>query len=260
MSLLQGGSNDKIFSEKFFDTIEKRRSDLAKSQQTLVLLQAPVFAYLILVLVGVDINLSILGITAGKNLREVLVVASAGLGLWGTWLSNEKEAISSMLKARNDRLAKGDKEKMEFLDAGYGVSPLVWVFPVGHRSPTWFHLVSFFVWVIALIVLAIFALGFGIVVHVMTLVEVYNHPNFPAFPTKVVIGFVAMADLITVSWILATSGVFPYRDATRLMRFDRIRNVNPKRYNAILRGAIEEHRRKGPLRRLLTRPKLPNDL
>src|SRR5262249_40448348 len=100
LSLLQGGRNDKIFTDKFFETIEKRRADLGKLQQTILLLQLPTFAYLVLVLTGIDVNLSILGIAAGKNLRELLVVVSAGLGLWITLVTNEKSAIDSMLKAR----------------------------------------------------------------------------------------------------------------------------------------------------------------
>src|SRR3954465_2762908 len=77
LSLLQGSASDKIFTDKFFDTIEKRRGELAKLQQTLFLFQLPIFIYLVLVLAGIDINLSVLGIAAGKNLREVLVLISA---------------------------------------------------------------------------------------------------------------------------------------------------------------------------------------
>ena len=83
LSLLQGGANDRIFNEKFFDAIERRRSDLAKVQQTVTLLQVPIFAYLVLVLAGTNVNLSLLGFTVDAKLREVLVVASACLGLWG---------------------------------------------------------------------------------------------------------------------------------------------------------------------------------
>jgi hypothetical protein len=124
-SLLQGGANDKIFNEKFFDVVERRHGELGKQQQALFFFQIPIFIYLILVLAGIDINLSILGISAGKNLREVLVLISAGLGVWGAWANNQKGAIEGMLKARNERLAKGDKEKLDFLNVGYGLNPRI---------------------------------------------------------------------------------------------------------------------------------------
>ena len=96
-----------------------------------------------------------------------------------------------MLKARNYRAAKGNKEKIEFLDAGYGLSPLILADPPDtYVRRSWLQMISIAVWVLAFLVLILFVLAFLAAVHILTLIEIYRQPNFPHVATLAVIWFV----------------------------------------------------------------------
>jgi hypothetical protein len=44
--------------------------------------------------------------------------------MWAAWATNETDDLNSMLKPKNERLVKADKEKLEFLYARNELSPL----------------------------------------------------------------------------------------------------------------------------------------
>jgi hypothetical protein len=100
----------------------------------------------------------------------------------------------------------------------------------------------------------------GLVVHILTLIQVYQQPNFSPTAAIVVIGLVILADLITISWHSAFSGLLPYSSHERLWRLGKLMETDPKRSEAIFKSMVETQRRKGPIRRLLTRPTIPTDL
>ena len=258
--LLSRSGSEKVFSEKFFDAVEKRCDAITKLQIQLFWLQVPIFVYLVLIVTGTDTNVSFLGITAGKNLREVLVVTSALLALWVTWLNNEKDGLKSMLKARNYRLAKGNVSYLEYLNAGHGIVPLTAVSPIeAHLTRTPAQLFALTGMAIIAIILFLMAIVFGYCVHILALIEIYRHPNFSTTATFGVISFVLLADFLAIFWHLSISGVLPYESTERLMRYAKLSEANPEKASAILKQAAESYFKQGRLKRFLTRPKLPKD-
>jgi hypothetical protein len=260
-SLLQKGNEDTVFDQKFFEMVDRRRGEFGKLQQTLFFLQVPTFVYLVLVLAGIDVNLSLLGITAGKNLREALVLISSALGLWASLISSQKMVLESMLHARNEKLARGNKETIDFLDAGYGLLPFVWSKPA---DPNWslsrLHIVSAVILVVAVILFFVALLAVVLTVHVMTLIEIYRHPNFSFTATIVVISFVTLVDVISLSWTAISSGILPYRSRERINRLAKLMDSDPDASKKVFAAIVEKQMKKGPLMRILTRPVIPRDL
>jgi hypothetical protein len=82
-----------------FESVDRLRGENSKLQQTLLFIQLPVYICLVLLVSGTDVNLTVFGITATKNLREALIVLSAGLAVWATFLNNQAEALSSLVRA-----------------------------------------------------------------------------------------------------------------------------------------------------------------
>jgi hypothetical protein len=249
-----------VFDDKFFEMIDRRRADYEKLLQTILFLQIPTTAYLVLVLAGVDVNLSILGIAAGKNLREVLVIVASGLGLWSAYVRNQKSVIENMLHARAERMAKGDAAILEFIKAGYGLSPFIFEQPTNTLwSPSILRILSLFLFVASLVLLLIFIAGATLAVHVLTLVEIYHHPNFSRLATEFTISFVIVADAVSLCWTLAMSGAIPYRSHERISRYLKLREQDPEAAQAIMRRMVELHLKRPWLLRIITRPKLPKD-
>ncbi|WP_426526786.1 hypothetical protein [Bradyrhizobium sp. McL0615] len=254
-TILRKSSSAGPFNDKFFEMIDKRRGELGQLQRAIFFLQLPTFVYLVLLLTGTDVNLNLFGITAGKNLREAFILISSALGLWVTWIGHHKGVLGNMLRSNNDRLAKGDAQKATFLNFAYGLD---FSFLVGPNHPDWnlsrWHLIWASLFVIALLaLLALFVTGVG-AVHIMTLLEVYRHPNFSPLASGITIIFVALTDIITASSFALTSGVLPYRSSENLARLSRIRETNPEKWDQLITSAVMNHRKKGFFRRILGRP------
>jgi hypothetical protein len=260
-SVLTSGRDEPAFNDKFFEMIDRRRGELGKLQQTIFFLQLPTFMYLVLVLAGIDVNLSLFGIAAGKNLREALVLVSSGLGLWATLISSQKTTLENMLRAKNEKLAKGDKEKREFLNAGYGLQPFVFSPPI---NPQWrlrlAHFLMGIILIASVILMMLAVLDVALAVHVMTLLEVYRHPNFSPPATGLVIAFVILADVISVSWIALASGVLPYKSQERTTGLVKLADTDPEAAKKVVSAIIEKHSKKSLVMRLLTRPVIPKKL
>jgi len=259
--LLRNDVDGKIFTERFFDAVDRRRASIAKLQQTLFFLQIPIFIYLALIISGVDANVTVLGVSAGKNLREALVVTSAVFGLWSSWANNESDGLQSIIKARNHKIAKGNKDAIDFLDVGYGISPPGIVDPMDNywtKSLIQKATLAGFALSMMLLMLMVIVLGIGL--HIAALVQIHEHPNFSPFATKLIMTFVILADFVTISWRVATSGLLPYRSHERAILYAKLLETDQVRAQAIMREVVLKHRKKGFLRRHFTRAKLPRDL
>lgn len=260
LSLLRSPRGQTVFNDKFFESVEKYRNELNQSQQKLFLFQLPIFIFLVLILTGTEISLNVLGITVGKNLREVMVVISAALGLGTAWLNNEKTTTQSILKAQNIHAAHDNKEVLEYLNAGKGLSPMIISSPTNaYVSPSGFQVVAMGVFIVASLTMFVALIALMLSVHIGILIDIYRHPNFSSGITAVVISFVILSDTLTLSWHGFT-GLLPYTSRERLAKWHALKEKDPDRYDEVLKKIARDHLNKPLPLRWLTRPKLPRDV
>ncbi|MBR0855473.1 hypothetical protein [Bradyrhizobium liaoningense] len=254
---LRAGSKDAL-ADKIFEAADRRRGEIGKLQQTIFFLQLPVFIYLVLLVSGTDVNLNMFGITATKNLREALIVVSAGLGLWSAWLTHQAEVLESLLRARHERMSKGNANTLELLNVAFGIEKFTLPRPsdpfVNYGK---LHLAAAVVFVFAIVTLLLLIFFTIATVHYMTLLDIYRHPNFGPTFTWIVMGFVVLADTVTASWLALQSGVVPFKNSDRLMRLNHLYDTAPARAQALVQQMVQRHYKKGWLRRTFTRPTLP---
>jgi hypothetical protein len=250
--------DDKVLPEKFFEMVDRRRGDLAKLQQTLFFLQVPTFMFLTLALAGSDVNISLFGLTVGKNLREALILVSSGLGLWTSWVGSQKQTLENILRAKHQKMSKGNKLVADMLNAGYGLDILSLPTPTEkHLNISGWHVFFIILFVIAAVGITI-AGAFGIAyVHIITLIEIYKHPNISFTASLIVITFVAMADAISFSWLMVSTGVLPYRNNERISRLAKLIDTSPQQSQKVFDKIMKQHKEKSLWRRILTRPTIP---
>jgi hypothetical protein len=245
-------------TDKVFESAARINGEIGKLQQTLFFLQLPTFIYLVLLLSGTDVNLTVFGITATKNLREALLVVSAGLGLWSAWLSHRSDVLESLLRAKNECDAKGGSDRLEVLNTAAGLEKLTIPRQMDPAiSASGLHMIAAVILVLAIVALLLLLLASVATVHYLTLIDIYRHPNFGPKFTFVVIAFVLLADTVSFSWITFQLGIVPYKNHTSLFRLGKLFDTDPAKANAIVAEMMRQHSTKGFLRRHLSRPRLP---
>jgi hypothetical protein len=101
-----------------------RRAELERRQIKLLGVQAAIFLVLALALVPIQINISIPIISSLQNtkgLKEIFLIVSAGLSLYGSIGNGEATYLSELIKTRIEKLTKGDADAAATLRAAYGL-------------------------------------------------------------------------------------------------------------------------------------------
>lgn len=220
---------------------------------TLLALQAPVLLTLALSLVPVPVHLG--NIAALENVREVLILASVGLGLFSSVNSRHSKILKELIEARIQRLVGQNPDAVQIMRLAYGFN---WSW---EPEPDDTHLKRSFVakafsWFSLLLQVAFFfaVMALAIGIHVGVLYDVYRHPTVSQGFSIFVIVTVVFVDVLTfVTWY-SQNGLFPYVTDDWKGVFEKLKKTDPEIYERAHRIAELEYRGKGILRRLFSRP------
>jgi hypothetical protein len=191
--------NDGVLGDKYFEDVDKRRSSAAGLRLMACAFQIPIFAFFALSLIPIEADFSVLGIspTSNKNLREILIVVSAVLGLGIIFIGYYHDALTEILAAHAERRSKGNKDVQEMLKISYGIN----IFPLPPRTQGYLELgwgrllfVGIFA-VLTAMTLVIFTLG-ALYIRLKVLEDIYFRPSFSTIVSVWVIGFVLICDVL----------------------------------------------------------------
>jgi hypothetical protein len=252
--------NENILDEKYFEAVTKRRSSVFGALLKAYTIQIPILTFLVLSLIPIQANVSIFGLspTSNKNLREILIVVSAMIGLGIGFVNYYHDALSEILAAYAERRSKGDKDVEELLKVGYGLD----IFPLpppkhGDIQLGWGYLLFlFFFAFVALSLLGVVAAG-ALYIHFLVLQDIYYKPSFSTTASLWVIGFVLVCDFLTITIAIFSGGMIIARDFSNVMA---ISKMDEEKAKAIYVAMWTRHFKKPWLLRLLTRAKMPRKL
>jgi hypothetical protein len=257
-------SNANIFSEKFIEVVQRRRDTIDSRNFKLLGFQIPIFALLMMALIPIQAKVSVAGITpeASRNLREVLVVVSALLGLAVTFSNIHENILKDMVKAYIQKISKRNSAVSEFLEVGYDVSSVV--FPdryLGdHVQLGWGVTVFFGAWISGLCILLAAVLLGAFCIHVAILRDIYVDPSFSAAVSASVIGFVLLCDFVGLSGSIFASGLVAVRSYENMMKLSKWYEKKPDEANKVYREIARTYSRRPFIGRILSRPSMPNRL
>lgn len=200
-SKLVRNSEDSLYEGAFVD-IDRRRAAAAGLRLVTCALQLPIFAFFALSLVPAGANPSIL-VALSKELREVLLVISAALGLCIGVAGYYHDALTDLLAAHLDARKENDSAT-EILRISFGIG----AFPFPRATEGHFELGSgyhFFVGIfkaLAVTIVVMLALT-ALFVRFKVLEDIYFTPTFSMPASLWVIGFVVISDILgTMLFIL----------------------------------------------------------
>jgi hypothetical protein len=134
--LFGAGNNKETLNEKFIEGVQKRRDEVLKWAMKLYGVQVPLFAVLMLALLPLSAKVSVFGITVegSRNVREIVVVVSALLGIIASLFTVHRAALAEIVKIYVERLSKGNKEVREF-----SVWAMDWSISIFHLCGRWIN-------------------------------------------------------------------------------------------------------------------------
>ncbi len=212
--LLSKSDLEEIFGNSFIEGLEKRKESLERVQWRLIAIQVPLFLFLAFSLLKLDVNLNVLGISAGvsQKLREVLLLLSTTFGVISATMNRELGFVKEMMKAFIEKQSGTDNNLKEFLEARYGlslISPLQSFDSDLIVGKTQF--VGFIIWIASGLVFVGMLILMAVAVQFLNLIEIYLNPNVSRGASFFVIAYVVLGDVIALgSWLLAYS-VQPYQ-------------------------------------------------
>jgi hypothetical protein len=261
--LLSKEDTGTLFDDKFIEGVLKRRDHLANMALKLTSFQIPIFALLLFALIPIEAQVSVLGITptAGRNLREVLVVASAILGIIATLLTLNRSSLAEIVKAYTQKKSKGQDDVRQFLNIGYGIDLFILPKTTNNNQAIGWGFGTFLIlWIAAIVFLFCVATTAAIYVHFLILKNIYVDPSYSRSVSLGVIAFVLGCDFVSICNVILNSGMIPLRDYSNVMKLSDLSAREPKKAEEIHRQIARRHRAKPWLLRLLTRPKIPKKL
>ena len=255
--------SDSIFDKNFIAVVQKRRDSLAKLSLQLVTFQIPIFAFLIFALIPLETHISFLGIspTTNRNLREILIIASACLGVVAAFINLNQAVLSDMIASYARQRSKGDKDVNEFLNLGYGIT--YFALPNithGKFAFGWGYLAFLTLLGAIIIALLLLLVAAAIYIHFLILRDIFYHPSYSQTVSLCTIIIVSGCDFISLSVFLLQAGYLPMQNFESLYTLTRLQDVAPKKANEIYKQIAIRHARKPWLLQLITRPKMPNKL
>ena len=252
---------DGIFDDKYIELIQRRRSSSYKIAFRVFSLQMPILIFLVLSLIPIQASVSVLGISpsANRNLREMLLIGSAFLGVAAAALNHHAAILSESLNAYAEKRSRGDAKIKGYLNIGYGVdfSVMPETSDANMNTSGW-YLAFIGLMGFAMILLLAVLLITGFIIHVLVLRDVYVDPSFSRGVSVGVIAFVLLTDVLTVGLSLFNSGPVLMKDFTNANTVLKIFERDPEKGSAIYKK-IAELQKPGLFRRF-TRVKMPKKL
>lgn len=261
--ILANQDKDGAFDEAFIELVHKRRSSASQLTFKLISLQVPIFVLLVFSLIPIQASVSILGITpaASRNLREVLVVVSATLGVVSSGLGIYYAVLTEIIAAYVEKRSKGDKEVREFLGIGHGVDFIVMPnVEYKNLSLGWGFAVFLVVVFLAGVVFVLSIAAAALYLHYVVLKDIYYDPSFSDRVSMYVIAFVLLGDFLSISINALSGWPIAMKDYTNMMALDRLKQKEPEKVAEVYRQMAAKHVRRPWLLRHLTRMKMPRHL
>ena len=218
--------NDGVFGDRYFEDVDKRRSSAAFLRLIVVAVQIAIFAFFALSLITSEANPSGLAFSpaSSKNLREILIVVSAILGLGIAFIGHYHDVLTEILAAHVERLSKGDKDVQEMLRIAYGVD----LYPLPPKSQGRLELgwgYRLFVRVFAVLTAVTFVISalVALFIRFKVLEDIYFTPSFSTTVSVWVIVFVVITDVLGLFMFILNTGPIrtrnygdgPTKDAVR---------------------------------------------
>ena len=165
--------------------------------------------------------------------------------------------MAEMLKIRNERAAKGDKEIAEYLNTGNGIGVLFFQVPNDKNLvPSLVGKSMALLLALGVVVILMALVGMAAVVHVWTLIDVLQHPTFSPTITKAIVSYVIVVDVVIFFWVTFQHGLVPFKSHERLNRLHELSFRDPERYAEIIAQSVRKHRSRGFLWRVLMKPRI----
>jgi hypothetical protein len=199
-------NNNGNLPDRFFEDVEKRRSEASGLRLAACAVQIPIFVFLALSLVSIETKLLDLD-ALSRHLREILIVVSAALGLCIGVIGYYHDVLTEILAAYVEYRSKERKSVEEILRISYGID----IFPLpplkqGHLQLGWGYL-----WFIrifkTLTVATLIVLGVGaLFIRFKVLEDIYFAPTFSTSVSLCVIGFVVISDALGICIFILNTG------------------------------------------------------
>jgi hypothetical protein len=198
---------------KFFDRADDRLYDLEKRNYVVTGLQLTIMTVLVVSLIHLKLKVSFLGITWEdvSGAKELLVLISAAIGIFGTGLSLRINNLKEMLSARALVLAGENEDAKNVLLLSYGLAsywdpPPVDKFLEPSRLKKALQITTSVLGYLFLF----FVIIAYLIIHAMVLVDISLHPSISVGVSTMVVLIVAALDFIGLLNMYIRVGVFPF--------------------------------------------------
>ncbi len=196
-------------------------------------------------------------IESAKTLREVLLIVSSTLGIVALIIQNQLFYLNEMLDVVAIKQSAKNKSLNEFLEIRYGTNFLLVSDYSDDLKGGAFKVITAVIFIAAFVSLFLIIGFLGLAVHVLNLIEVYNHPNLSPGLSKLVMTYVILADVVSVTTIILTVSILPYQTWEDFNKLQKLKDKDEAAYQAVLKEVASTYVKKGRLRRIFSRPKLP---
>lgn len=190
----------------YLELVDRRRATIASLRLLLIAVQICLFAAFVLALIPNGTNGHSFW-AATKDLREILVIISAIVGVAIAFVGHHHEILTEILSAEVTVRSDGDQVLKEILDITYGLTifplcpPVQGNLELGSSYRTLVRVCVFLVWLSA----AFLALG-SMLIRLKVLESIYFDPTFSVEISCWVIAFALITDMLSLLFIVLSSG------------------------------------------------------
>ena len=253
----------KEFSEllgpTFLESTEARRDRLEGRQFKILGMQFPLLALLVFSQLPIKAKISVFSISPAdaQSLREIAIVISVTLGVYSVFLDDQVRKLNEIIATYVARLPKGNRIVEQLLAIRYGTLGKAYWRGADNLSAGIFQSTALVVAAIAFfsVIACVIVLIIGI--HVAVLLDIYSHPTL----SRAVSVFVIVIDIVAlvggIAWGMLNYWFQPFKSSDDVRKLDHLKYANRGEYDRIMSLIVEGHLKKGLVRRLLTRPKMP---
>lgn len=190
----------------YLELADQRRATAGSLRLLLVAVQICFFAAFALTLIPIGANGHSFW-TATRDLREILVVISAIVGVAIGFVSHHHEVLTEIVSAEVAARSNGDQVLKEILDITYGLTifplspPVQGDLELGSSHGTLVRVCTILAWLSA----AFVAVG-SILIRLKVLEGIYFDPTFSVEISCWVIGFAVITDMLGLFFIVLSAG------------------------------------------------------
>jgi hypothetical protein len=250
-----------IFDQKFLEGLEKRRDLLESRNYKLWGLQTPLFLLLAFSLVNLDLKVSLAGfsIEGVRGIREILLVILAILAMGSSNIQRQLNDVKEVMKGAVVKMSGGKIDVLDFLNIRFGLGELS--SPAGYDAKLrlgGFHLALAILALLPAFLFVGAAVIVALAIEIVTMREIWLHPNFSRTVSAAVIAFVLAKyiALFILTWLKL--GIQPFQTYEDYEKLSKMEWKDKARFDQIIREiAQQQHVKRGFFSKLLFRPRLP---